>query len=122
MFKKMFVRTALKKIWARDKNQDKTLQTKEYHKDSINSRLIQDIFGGEILKTPLKNDWYFYNRINGERIDFSKYNSKKLSYINSFEDLPSSPDETFNYVAREDYSNLYMKFIAAYESAVGLIK
>jgi hypothetical protein len=118
----MFVRTALKKIWARDKNQDKTLQTKEYHKDSINSRLIQDIFGGEILKTPLKNDWHFYNRINGERIDFSNYYSKKQNYLNAFEDLPSTPDETFNYVAQEDYSNLYMKFIAAYESAVGLIK
>ena len=118
----MFVRTALKKIWAREKSKDKALQTKEYHKDSINSRLIQDVFGGEILKTPVKNDWYFYNRINGERIDFSKYSARKTQNERVFEDLPSLPDETFNYVAQEDYSTLYLKFIAAYEAAVGLLK
>ena len=30
-----------------------------------------ELFGGEILKTPLPDGDHFYNRINGQRIDLT---------------------------------------------------
>ena len=39
--------------------------------DSVISLLIHDVFGGEILKTHAKKKWHFYNRIDGERVDFT---------------------------------------------------
>jgi hypothetical protein len=89
---------------------------------SVTSLMIYNIFGGEILKTRMKNGWHFYNRINGECIDFTKSATGKSSEDYHFEDIPSTPDETFNYFEQEDYSTLYLRFINAYEAAIGLDK
>jgi len=83
---------------------------------------IHDIFGGEILKTHKKKGWHFYNRINGERIDFTRSEMGKSSEDNRFEDIPSTPDETYNYFQEEDYSTYFMRFVRAFEEAVGLDK
>ena len=89
---------------------------------SVTSMLIFDIFGGEILKTHKRKGWHFYNRINGERLDFTGSVKDKSSIRNKFEDLPSTPDETHNYFVQEDYSTLFIRFIRAFEEAVGLDK
>jgi hypothetical protein len=82
--------------------------------------LIHDIFGGEILKTHKKKGWHFYNRINGERIDFTRSKKRKSLSDKSFEDIPSNPDETNKYLSQEDYSNFFMRFVRTFEEAVGL--
>lgn len=90
--------------------------------DTVISVLIHDIFGGEILKTHKKKGWHFYNRIDGERVDFSKSERSKSVEDNSFDDLPSTPDETSDYYDMEDYSDFFMRFIYAFEETVGLDK
>ena len=90
--------------------------------DTVISLLIHDIFGGEILKTHKNKGWHFYNRINGERIDFSKSENNKSVKGKSFDDLPVTPDETCNYLDQEDYSSFFMRFINAFEETVGLKK
>jgi len=65
--------------------------------------LIHNIFGGESLKTHKKKGWHFYNRIEGERIDFAGSEESKSSVVNRFEDIPSDPDETHNYFEKDDY-------------------
>jgi hypothetical protein len=119
MFAKIYIQAALKKTWAQDTSPGKIFRNKINHQDSLTSLLIHDIFGGEILKTRQENDWYFYNRINGERLDFNGSGLKKEPEDSFFEDLPANPDEPYNYFASEDYSNQYIKFIHAYEAAVG---
>jgi len=37
----------------------------------VTTLLIHDEFGGDILKTPLPEGEHFYNRIDGERLDFT---------------------------------------------------
>jgi hypothetical protein len=86
------------------------------------SLLIHNLFGGEILKTHNRKGWHFYNRINGERIDFMQPVMEKSNHKNRMEDLPSDPDETCNYFEPEDYSTLFMRFIWSFEEAVGLDK
>jgi hypothetical protein len=38
---------------------------------NVTALLINEAFGGEILKTPLPEGDHFYNRVNGERIDMT---------------------------------------------------
>ena len=90
--------------------------------DPVISLMIHDIFGGEILKTHKKKGWHFYNRIDGERVDFSKSKRSKSVEDNIFDDLPATPDDTSNYYDMEDYSSFFMRFINAYEETVGLNK
>lgn len=120
MFDRMVVHEALKRSCEPDNTPGCTANNPADGHDSVISLLIHDIFGGEILKTHNKKGWHFYNRINGERIDFTGLAIDKSSEDNQFEDIPSSPDETHNYFEAEDYSTFFMKFVRTFEEAVGL--
>jgi hypothetical protein len=109
MFNKNVVYEALKRS-----------QTADPGQDSVISLLIHDIFGGEILKTHKKKNWHFYNRIDGERVDFTE--KEKSAGVILFEDIPVSPDETYAYIDQVDYSTFYTRFIRAFEETVGLEK
>ena len=89
---------------------------------SLVSLLIHDVFGGEILKTHEKAGWHFYNRIEGKRLDFTSKDIGKMTDDVQFEDIPTTPDEINNYFEKEDYSVFFMRFIRAFEEAVGLDK
>jgi hypothetical protein len=118
----MVVRKALKRTWAFDKIPERTPNNSTDDLSSVTSQLIHDIFGGEILKTRNNKGWHFYNRINGERIDFTILRRSKSSKKFQFEDLPSTPYETYKYFEPEDYSTFFTRFIRAFEEAIGLRK
>lgn len=91
-----------------------------FSQSSLISRLIFDTFGGEILKTRYKNKWHFYNRIDGERIDFTRPKLVKSFKDKRFEEIPSTPDETDYYFAEEDYYSFFIIFLRTFEEIVGL--
>jgi hypothetical protein len=122
MFERIYVKKALNRTWALDTNPGSVSVKPSDSQGSVTSQLIYDIFGGEILKTPEKKSWHFYNRIDGERIDITGSEKSELSRENHFEDLPSNSAETQTYFEEEDYSSFFIKFIRAYEEAVGLDK
>jgi hypothetical protein len=122
MFKKRIVQTALKSTFGLDINPGLIPDNPVVDQSSVISLLIYDIFGGEILKTHYKRGWHFYNRINGKRIDFTRSKTSKSSGAKRLEDIPSTPDETYNYFEKEDYSTFFIKFIRTFEEAVGLKK
>ena len=116
------VQEALKQTLALENKPGSKTKKPANDQSSIISRLIYDIFGGEILKTRMEKGWHFYNRIDGERIDFTRSEMVKSSADNGYVDIPSTPDETYNYFAQEDYTNFLIRFIMAFEEAVGLSK
>ena len=116
----MVVREALKKSNGSDSASDYNTDNPRDSQDSLVSLLIHDIFGGEILKTHQKNGWHFYNRIDGLRIDFTRSEIGKSVKKRRFEDIPSTPDETYNYFEQVEYSTFLMRFVRAFEEAVGL--
>jgi len=122
MINRRIVQTALKRTWRLNRDPGLVPVNPPVNKSSLISQLIYDIFGGEILKTHSRRSWHFYNRINGERIDFSTSDAKKLSYGNHFEDIPASIDEINNYFEQEQYSPFYMRFIREFEETLGLEK
>jgi hypothetical protein len=122
MLNKMFVYEALRKSLS--VNPDKKMQSgvPSAGQDTLISLLIHDIFGAEILKTHTKKDWHFYNRIDGEVVDFTTAGAKKSVSNPAFENIPSTPDETLDYVDQNDYSTFLMSFVRAFEETIGLDK
>ena len=69
----------------------------------VTALVVQDKFGGEILKTDVNGAWHFYNGIDGRRIDFTM--SQFDSPI-SYDDVPSNRDEALGDCSREQYELL----------------
>ena len=118
----MIMYTALKRNLAPDSSRRLSSENQTNGQDGLISLLIHDVFGGEILKAHKKKDWHFYNRIDSERVDFTKSEIQEPVGVTKFEDIPSTPDETYDYFDHEDYSTFFMKFVRAFEETIGLDK
>jgi hypothetical protein len=119
MFYKKVVYEALKQSMGQDFSWKRSTDS-DLEEASLISLLIHDVFGGEILKTHLKSGWHFYNRIEGKRIDFTIPDTGKSEEDIQFEDIPSTPEETYTYFEDEEYSTFLTKFLWAFEDAIGL--
>jgi hypothetical protein len=122
MFNKKIVHEALKLSLASESGGNSFSGNQTELHDSIISLLIHDIFGGDILKTPGNERWHFYNRVEGERVDFALTKKKKIRKADRFEDIPSTPDETYDYFDWVDYSAFFLRFVRAFEETIGLGK
>jgi hypothetical protein len=121
MFNKKVVYEALKGSLELEPDRKLTPDNRPIGQDSLISLLIHDIFGGEILKTHKRKNWHFYNRIEGERVDFTG-SEVKFDRDAIFEDIPSTPDETYDYIDQTDYTTFFTKFVRTFEEKVGLDK
>ena len=66
------IRNMLKQCWSRQSSSLWTENNPACGQCGVTSLVIQDCFGGDILKTHLANgQLHFYNRIENERIDFT---------------------------------------------------
>jgi hypothetical protein len=119
MFYSTVVKKALKRCLAKDSKSGRSVKD-DYRQNNLIPLVIHDIFGGEILKTSNEKGWHYYNRIDGERLDFTEPDNSYRE--NQFEDLLSSPDEIVNFFPTEDYITFFMRFIKSFEEAVGLKK
>ena len=121
MFNKKVVYEALKGSLELESDRKLTPDNRPIGQDSLISLLIHDIFGGEILKTHKRKNWHFYNRIEGERVDFTG-SEVKFDREAIFEDIPSTPDETYDYIDQTDYTTFFTKFVMTFEEKVCLDK
>lgn len=83
------------------------------------SVLINDVFGGEILKTRDRGGWHYYNRINGEQIDLdgeevSGSRDDSAPYMNSL-----TPAKSSGNFEQNDYNTLFQRFVTALEESFG---
>ncbi len=122
MFYRIIVQKTLKRMRVTEANNDRKPDYTAEDQSSEISLLIHNIFGGEILKTHYNKGWHFYNRINGERIDFAMKAKDEYNQFEDFEDIPSTPAETSGYFDFTDYLTFLLRFVRAFEEAVGLKK
>ena len=120
MINRKVVQKALKQIGELDSNSGFNPVYSGDSQSGIISQMIYDIFGGEILKIHKRKGWHFYNRINGEPVDFTISEMDNYFSDNRLKGLPATPEETRYYFAQEDYSTFYMRFINAFEEITGL--
>ena len=65
------VQRALRKSWSLVTASQWTEDNPAAGQCNVTSLLIHDLFGGDLLKTPLPAGDHFYNRIGGKRYDFT---------------------------------------------------
>jgi hypothetical protein len=70
---------------------------------SVTSLVVQDIFGGEILKTPVGPFWHFYNRVGETRWDLTV---SQFDAPIPFDDIPASREEALADTSVEQYQLL----------------
>ncbi len=78
---------------------------------SVTSLVINDLFGGRILKSRIDNQWHFYNWIDGKRIDLT---CKQFDFEINFQDIESNRDEAFSDASSNQYQNLSAAFKEIY--------
>ena len=120
MFNKSVIHSSLKRIWAREFFPSPSYERPVNGHDKEMSLLIYDVFEGEILKTPRGMGWHFYNKVNGERLDFSNPTMVELTSDSPFKDIQSNKEELIKYIDQDDYYTVYQNFIMAYEETLGL--
>ncbi len=122
MIYKQYVREALKRSNVFENNGGSKSSNPALDQSSLVSRLIHDIFGGEILKTLKGGNWHFYNRVNGENVDFTASGAHHSSAENQLVGILSTTDETQKYFEQEDYLTFYQRFVRAFEESVNFNK
>jgi hypothetical protein len=80
------VQRTLRKAWSLSTASQWTASNPAAGQCNVTSLLIHDLFGGELLKTPLPAGDHFYNRIEGTRYDFT---SSQFDQPIAYADLPA---------------------------------
>lgn len=74
----------------------------------VTSLVVQDLLGGEIMKTRLTEGWHFYNWIQGQRFDCTESQfAEPITYM----DIPSAREEAFADTHEQQYAYLQKKVL-----------
>lgn len=65
------IQRSLRKAWSLSTASQWTAGNPAAGQCNVTALLIHELFGGDLLKTPLPAGDHFYNRIGGERYDFT---------------------------------------------------
>lgn len=70
---------------------------------NVTAVLVHDLFGGEILKTPQPDGDHFYNRIDGDRLDFT---ASQFEQAIAYEDIVSDRGAAADSITRHELETL----------------
>ena len=80
----------LKAAWSRETSSKWSLENPAKGQCSVTALVVQDLLGGDILKTQTTDGLHFYNFIDGTRWDFT---SSQFDHAIGYDDLSSSRAE-----------------------------
>lgn len=101
------VQRALLKAWSLSTASQWTADNPAAGQCNVTSLLIHELFGGELLKTPLLAGDHFYNRIEGRRYDFTVSQfDEPIAYV----DLPTSWADAERGATRDQLAELRAAF------------
>ncbi|MBR1131946.1 YunG family protein [Bradyrhizobium iriomotense] len=81
---------ALSKAWSPSTASQWTANNPAAGQCNVTSLLIHELFGGDLLKTPLPAGDHFYNRIRGQRFDFT---ASQFDQPIAYADVPTNRAE-----------------------------
>lgn len=96
----------LNRCWSIKSSSKWTINNPANGQCSVTSLVINDIFGGYIVKTKVSEGWHFYNKIGSQTFDFTK---SQFLQEPIYEDVLSSREEAFNDTNKDQYNYLKMK-------------
>lgn len=107
------VERALRNSWSADTSGGWLAHNPARGQCNVTALLVNDLYGGEILKTPVPDGEHFYNRIDGDRIDFT---AEQFDTPIGYVDLPSNRTEALAGRTLEKYEALRSAFHATIRS------
>lgn len=81
------IQSALRKAWSPATASQWTADNPAAGQCNVTALLIHELFGGDLLKTPLPAGDHFYNRIDGRSYDFT---ASQFDRPITYADLPAS--------------------------------
>jgi hypothetical protein len=75
------------KVWSIESSSKWSSQNPANGQCGVTALVVNDLFGGEILKTKTPEGWHYYNKIDGIRCDFLQ-NLNFLKYLTTKTFLP----------------------------------
>ena len=94
---------SLKSAWSRESSASWSAENPAKGQCSVTSLIVQDIFGGSILKTKTYGGTHFYNLIDGVRWDMT---ISQFDRPIPFEDRPTTRDEAMADTSEPQYQAL----------------
>ncbi|OBZ92016.1 hypothetical protein ADU59_28910 [Pararhizobium polonicum] len=94
------VQSALATAWSIETSSKWRPENPALGQCGVTALVVQDLLGGDILKTRFGDAWHFYNRIGGARLDFS---ALQFSSPVAYSDLDSGRDEALADTSPEQY-------------------
>lgn len=91
---------ALKEAWSFGTSSKWTPENPAKGQCSVTSLVVQDLFGGEILRTQVPDGTHFYNRIGSARLDLTV---SQFDHSVTFDDALSSRAEALADTSLERY-------------------
>src|SRR6476659_5449423 len=91
----------LTKAWSSETSSRWRLDNPACGQCSVTALVVQDLLGGELLKTRVGGAWHFYNRIDGRRWDLTV---GQFATPIGYDDLPSSRQEALADTSRQRYA------------------
>lgn len=101
--KLLLIEQCLLKYWSIKTSSKWTAENPYKGQCGVTALVINDLFGGNILKTEVEEQWHFYNLIDGKRHDFT---SKQFNFEINYQDIESDRDEALADTNEFQYSTL----------------
>ncbi|OOZ84309.1 MULTISPECIES: YunG family protein [Bacillus] len=98
--------------WSIETSSKWTIENPAKGQCGVTALVVQDIYGGEIKKTKVREVWHFYNFIDGQRFDFTETQfNERLNYL----DAESNREEAFADTNEKQYSILKEKIMKEFK-------
>ncbi|MFK4508345.1 hypothetical protein LPJ38_20905 [Bradyrhizobium daqingense] len=101
------VQTALRKAWSASTASQWTASNPAAGQCNVTALLVQELFGGDLLKTPLPAGDHFYNWIGGVRYDFT---ASQFDQPIAYMDLPANQADAERGATSEQSAQLRAAF------------
>lgn len=101
------VQCALRTAWSLSTASQWTADNPAAGQCNVTALLVHELFGGELLKTPLQAGDHFYNRIGGLRYDFT---ASQFDQPIAYADLPTDRADAEQGATREQLAELRAAF------------
>ena len=96
-------RRVLRRCWSLESSSQWSPENPARGQCNVTALVVCDRFGGEILKTPVGDDWHFYNRVAGAVYDLT---AEQFAVPPVYLDIPSTRDEALAGTAPDRYQAL----------------
>ena len=107
------ITSALKSAWSAKTSGGWLAHNPARGQCNVTALVVNELFGGSILKTRLPEADHFYNWIDGQRFDFT---ASQFAAPIAYADMLSSRDEALAGTTEERYTALKIAFGRAFET------